>query len=378
MSTSRSIVWRRLVALCRKEGYQIIRDPSSIVIAFVLSVMLLLIFGYGINLDSASIRVGVLNEDSGPEAARFAAALGGSRYLDPQRATSLAAVARSLVAGDIRGIVILQSDFGARLARPGSTAPIEVITDGSEPNTANFVAAYVQGTWETWSRERSLDRGRALAPPIDLTARYWFNPSAISRNFIVPGSIAIIMTIIGALLTSLVIAREWERGTMEALLSTPVTRTELLLSKILPYYVLGIASMLLCLLIGVLQLGVPFRGSLLLLVLYTSLFLGSSLGLGLLLSTVTRNQFNAAQAALNAAFLPATILSGFVYEIASMPAPVRAITYLIPARYFISALQTLFQAGFVGRILLEDLVFLVASAVFFIGLTALKTPRRLD
>jgi ABC-2 type transport system permease protein len=175
-----------------------------------------------------------------------------------------------------------------------------------------------------------------------------------------------------------VIAREWERGTMEALLSTPVTRTELLLSKILPYYVLGVLSMLICLAVAVLLLGVPFRGSLALLLLYTTLFLGSSLGLGLLLSTVTRNQFNAAQAALNAAFLPATMLSGFVYEISSMPLPIQLVTYLIPARYFVSALQTLFQAGFVWRILFEDFLFLVASAAFFLGLTALQTRRRLD
>ena len=165
---------------------------------------------------------------------------------------------------------------------------------------------------------------------------------------------------------------------MEALLSTPVTRAELLLSKIIPYYVLGIVSMLLCTAVAVWQLDVPFRGSLLLLVLYTSLFLGSALGLGLLLSTTTRNQFNAAQAALNIAFLPATMLSGFVFEISSMPPAIRAVTYLIPARYFISALQTLFQASFVGRVLLQDLVFLVLSATFFLGLTALKTRRRLD
>jgi ABC-2 type transport system permease protein len=209
-------------------------------------------------------------------------------------------------------------------------------------------------------------------------ARSWFNPAALSRNFIVPGSIALIMTIIGALLTSLVIAREWERGTMEALLSTAVTRTELLLSKVLPYYALGMVSMLLCLLVAVWLFRVPFRGSLLLLLLYTTLFLGSALGLGLLLSTVLRNQFNAAQAALNAAFLPATMLSGFVFEIASMPAPVRAVTYLIPARYFISSLQTLFQAGFVGRILVDDFLFLTASAAFFLGLSALRTRRRLD
>jgi len=369
---------RRLLALCRKESYQIVRDPSSIVIAFVLPVVLLFIFGYGINLDSARVRVGLLNEDSGPDAAAFAATLAGSPYFELHRAASRAELAQWLTAGAIRGFVVLQPDFGARLARPGETAPLEVVTDGSEPNTAIFVGGYLQGAWQSWAQQRALDRRLPADVPIEIVARYWFNPAALSRNFIVPGSIAIIMTIIGALLTSLVVAREWERGTMEALLSTPVRRAEFLLSKILPYYVLGIVSMLMCLAVAVWVFDVPFRGSLALLLLYTSLFLGSSLGLGLLLSTVTRNQFNAAQSALQAAFLPATILSGFIFEIASMPAPVRAATYLIPARYFISALQTLFQAGFVGHILLEDLLFLIASAAFFLGLTALKTRRRLD
>jgi len=378
MSRIAAVSWRRLVALCRKESYQIVRDPSSLLIAFVLPVILLTIFGYGVNLDATRIRIGILNEDSGADAALFVASLAASPYFEPHSSSSRAELTQWLTAGQVRGIVILQSDFGARLVRPGATAPVELITDGAEPNTANFVAAYVAGAWQSWARQRALNKGVPVAPPIDLIARYWFNPAALSRNFIVPGSIAIIMTIIGALLTSLVIAREWERGTMEALLSTPVTRLELLLSKILPYYVLGILSMLICLGVGVWMFEVPFRGSIALLVLYASLFLGSALGLGLLLSTVLRNQFNAAQAALNAAFLPAMMLSGFVYEIASMPAPIRAVTYLIPARYFISALQTLFQAGFVGRILLEDLLFLVASAAFFLGLTALRTRRRLD
>jgi ABC-2 type transport system permease protein len=369
---------RRLKALCLKESYQIVRDPSSIVIAFILPVILLTIFGYGVNLDASKVRIGILNEDSGPDAALFVASLAASPYFEPRPSNSRAELTGWLTAGEVRGIVILQSDFGARLLRPGDTAPLELIADGAEPNTASFVAAYVEGAWQSWARQRSLDKGIPVAPPVDLIARYWFNPAALSRNFIVPGAIAIIMTIIGALLTSLVIAREWERGTMEALLSTPVTRTELLLSKIIPYYVLGILSMLICLVVAVFVFAVPFRGSLALLVLYATLFLGSALGLGLLLSTVLRNQFNAAQAALNAAFLPAMMLSGFVYEIASMPAPIRAVTYLIPARYFISALQTLFQAGFVGRILFDDFLFLVVSAAFFLGLTALRTRRRLD
>jgi ABC-2 type transport system permease protein len=165
---------------------------------------------------------------------------------------------------------------------------------------------------------------------------------------------------------------------MEALLSTPVSRAELLLSKVLPYYLLGMVSMLLCVAVTVWVLGVPLQGSLWVLLLVTSLFLGSALGLGLLLSTITRNQFNAAQAALNAAFLPATLLSGFVFEIGSMPLPVQAVTYLIPARYFVSALQTLFQAGQIWPVLWRQMVFLLLSAVFWLGWTALKTRRRLD
>lgn len=375
---STPVSWRRLRALCLKESLQIVRDPSSILIAFVLPVILLMIFGYGINLDASRIRVGVMSEDRGPDATRFVRALSASPVLETHLARVRSDLDHALAAGEVRGYVVLQSDFSARLARLDATAPVQVITDGSEPNTASFVSAHIQGVWSTWLAERAADRGVSFAPPVDVIGRSWFNPAALSRNFIVPGSIALIMTIIGALLTSLVIAREWERGTMEALLSTAVTRTELLLSKVLPYYVLGMVSMLLCLAVAVWLFGVPFRGSLLLLLLYTSLFLGSALGLGLLLSTVLRNQFNAAQAALNAAFLPATMLSGFVFEIASMPAPVRAVTYLIPARYFISALQTLFQAGFVGRVLLDDLLFLTASAAFFLGLSALRTRRRLD
>jgi ABC-2 type transport system permease protein len=378
MSARRWVSWRRLVALCRKESYEIIRDPSSIVIAFVLPILLLLIFGYGVNLDSSAIRVGLLVEDRGADAARFAATLAATPNLEMHAASSRRQLEDWLMAGTVRGFVVLPPDFTARLARPGATAPVQVVTDGAEPNTANFVSAYVQGAWQSWAAQRALDHGLKAQPLVAVTPRYWFNSAAVSRHFIVPGSIAVIMTIIGALLTSLVVAREWERGTMEALLSTPATRAEFLLSKILPYYVLGIGSMLMCLAVAVFLLDVPFRGSLALLLLYTTLFLGSSLGLGLLLSTVTRNQFNAAQAALNAAFLPATILSGFIYEISGMPWPIRAVTYLIPARYFVEALQTLFQAGFVGWILLKDFLFLVASAIFFLGFTALRTRRRLD
>lgn len=218
----------------------------------------------------------------------------------------------------------------------------------------------------------------SFEPLIDVQTRYWFNPATISQHFIIPGAITIIMTVIGAILTSLVIAREWERGTMEALLSTEVTRVELLLCKLIPYYFLGMLAMLLCMLVSVFVLGVPYRGSLVILFFITSLFLLSTLGMGLLISTITRNQFNAAQVALNAAFLPSIMLSGFIFQIDSMPAAIRVVTYIIPARYFVSTLQSLFLAGNIPVVLMVNTLFLIASAVMFIGLTWMKTKRRLD
>lgn len=207
-------------------------------------------------------------------------------------------------AGRIRGLVVIPVDFAQQMARDGDSAPIQVITDGSEPNTANFVQGYVEGIWQIWQQQRAEDRGDTFEPLIDVQTRYWFNPAAISQHFIIPGAVTIIMTVIGAILTSLVVAREWERGTMEALLSTEVTRVELLLCKLIPYYFLGMLAMLLCMLVSVFILGVPYRGSLVILFIITSLFLLSTLGMGLLISTITRNQFNAAQVALNAAFCP--------------------------------------------------------------------------
>ena len=372
------ISWRRLKALCYKESLQIFRDPSSIIIAFVLPVVLLVIFGYGINLDSAKIPLGVLCEDTSPESRKFMASLFGSQYLRVIVYPSRAEMETALTNSKIRGFVIIPSDFAEKLKNPTTTAPLQVVADGSEPNTAQFVEAFVTGAWQLWQAQRASDRGERIVQPISIEPRYWFNPSAESRNFLIPGSITIIMTVIGALLTSLVVAREWERGTMEALLSSPVTRAELLLSKLVPYYVLGMVSLLICVAAARWVLDVPFRGSLGMLWIIGSLFLLSVLGMGLAISSGTRNQFNAAQTALDTAFLPAMMLSGFIYEIGSMPAVIRAFTYIIPARYFVSAMQTLFQAGDLWVSLWPNIAFLMGSAIFFVGLTAMLTRRRID
>ncbi|MDE2369924.1 MAG: ABC transporter permease [Burkholderiales bacterium] len=374
----RSLSPRRLWALCLKESYQIVRDPSSILVAFVMPVLLLFVMGYAVNLDAAAVRVGLVVHDDSAAAQRFAQTLAASGAFEVHRGDSVAAFEDDLAQGRLRGIVIIANDFGVRLLHGDGGGAVQVLADGAEPNTANFVAAYVQGIWNQFKVTRAQDAGIAPAQPIAVELRSWFNPSTVSRNYLVPGSIAIVMTIIGALLTSLVVAREWERGTMEALLATSVTRTELLLSKILPYYALGLAAMLLCLAVSVAIMGVPFRGSVLLLTAMTTLFLGCALGLGLFLSSVFRNQFNAAQAALIAAFLPSLMLSGVIYEISSMPRFLQGVTRFIPARYFASSLQTLFQAGDIGAVLWPDAFYLALLTLFWIGLTALKTRRTLD
>ncbi|MBU6259041.1 MAG: ABC transporter permease [Burkholderiales bacterium] len=374
----KAISARRLWALCLKESYQIVRDPSSILVAFVMPVLLLFVMGYAVNLDAAAVRVGLVVLDGGTAAQRFAQTLAASGAFEVHRGTSVGAFEDELAQGRLRGVVVIGNDFGLRLRRGDGGSAVQVLADGAEPNTANFVAAYVQGVWERFNATLAQDAGKAPVQPIAVELRSWFNPSTVSRNYLVPGSIAIVMTIIGALLTSLVVAREWERGTMEALLATPVTRAELLLSKILPYYALGLAAMLLCLLVSVAIMGVPFRGSVALLTAMTTLFLGCALGLGLFLSSVFRNQFNAAQAALIAAFLPSLMLSGVIYEISSMPRILQWITRFIPARYFASSLQTLFQAGDIGAVLGPDAFFLALLTLFWIGLTALKTKRTLD
>jgi ABC-2 type transport system permease protein len=368
---------RRLLALCVKETRQILRDPSSGLIAFALPMLLLVIFGFGINLDASSVRLGLCDEDGGQVAASFAAQLTGSRYFAVTRG-SRAELDVLLETERIRGYVVLAQDFSRRLDQGQDTAPIQVVTDGSEPNTANFVAAFMQNAWQDWRQARARDLGQDAARGVDMQVRYWFNPAAISRHYLIPGSITIIMTVIGAMLTSLVVAREWERGTMEALLASPATRAELLLSKLLPYYVLGMSSMAVVALCAVHLMGVPFRGSVWALLLVSTVFLLSMLGLGLFISSVTRDQFDSAQATLNIAFLPAVMLSGAFFVIASMPLPVRLLTYLLPPRYFVSALQTLFLAGDVWSILVPDILFLTGTSVLFLTLTALKTARRLD
>ena len=377
---------RRLAALIRKECLQIVRDPSSILIAFVLPLLLLFIFGYGVNLDSNRIPIGLVLEDNSPNVASLATAFTNSRFLNVSVGQDRREFTAKLVAGNLRGIVIIPRGFSTGLIRGagGQSAvksgrmPIQVLTDGSEPNIAFFVQNYAKGVIQVWGEHQNEDHGLRVKALIGVEPRFWYNEELKSRNFLLPGSIAVTMTLIGALLTALVIAREWERGTMEALMATPVTIVEILLGKLIPYFILGICSLIVCWLAATLWYDVPFRGSFAALLAVASVFLLTALGQGLLISSLAKNQFLAAQIALMSAFLPAMMLSGFVFEIASMAAPVRGISYLVAARYFVSCLQTLFLTGNIWPSFLTAIgAMLLISAVFFI-LTARKTIKRLD
>ncbi|PCK81817.1 MULTISPECIES: ABC transporter permease [Rhizobium] len=366
---------RRLFALVRKESFQAIRDPSSILIAFVLPLILLFLFGYGVSLDTSRTRIGLATEEMTPLTQDLAASFRASRYFDVAIGRDRRLFEEDLVIGKVRGIVVIPADFTTRYTA-GNHPSIQVIVDGSDPNTANFVQNYAQGAVANWEQQRQADVATSEAT-IAVEQRFWFNPELTSRNFLVPGSIAIVMTLVGTLLTSLVVAREWERGTMEAMMATPVTAVELLAGKILPYFLLGLTSMTLCVLLAVFLFGVPFRGSVAALYALSAAFLIPALGQGLLISTATKNQFLASQLALISAFLPAFLLSGFLFEINSMPEIIQWITFIVPARYLIPSLQTVFLAGDIWPMFTKAIsVMLTIGAIMFM-LAARSTRKRI-
>lgn len=369
---------RRLKALFTKEFIQIIRDPSSLLISVVLPLVLLFLYGFGVSLDLNHLKIGLVLEDTSPAAISFAKAMTDSPYFDVTLRRDRRELDEDIMKGSIRGMVIIPSYFSGNRYTAGKTAPIQVITDGSEPNTASFVQNYVASAWQNWLVQETISNNLKGLPLINVEPRYWFNEQLESRNFLIPGSLAIIMALIGTLLTALVVSREWERGTMEALMTTPVHIVELVIAKLIPYFILGMLSMTLCIFTTKIVYGIPFRGSWIALELVTACFLASALSLGLLISTLARNQFVAAQAAMVTAFLPAYMLSGFIFEIASMPAPIRFLTYFLPPRYFVTCLQTLFLAGNVWTLIIANIIPMLLIATFFFLVTAELTAKRLD
>jgi ABC-2 type transport system permease protein len=367
----------RLAGLVRKELLQIVRDPSSIAIAFVMPVFLLFLFGYGVSLDAEHVPIALVVEQPSADTADFVAAFRGARYFAPREVATMPRAIEQMLEGRVDAILRLRANFAERLRRPDG-APVQLVVNGVNANTARLIQGYVQGAWSGWLRQRAEALGVELRTPVEVEQRVWFNSALRSRNYLVPGLVVVIMTLIGALLTALVMAREWERGTMEALMVTPVAVREILLGKLIPYFALGTGGMLLSVAMAVWLFGVPLRGSLWLLWLTASLFLLVALGMGLLISSVAKNQFVAGQLAIITTFLPAFLLSGFIFDIGSMPGVVQIITHLVAARYFVSIVTTLFLAGDVWSVVLPNAAALALMAAIFLGLTWRKTRKRLE
>jgi ABC-2 type transport system permease protein len=372
-ATPRRLVPRRLLALVRKETLQAVRDPSTILIAFVLPVILLILFAFAVSLDVRDVRLGLVLESDSAAAQSLAAAFSGTRYFEVAPARNRREIEPRLVTGDLHGMVVIPQDFEQRLASPARGPLVQIVTDGTQPNTANFVGAYAEGVIRNWAAGQ-----QRVSLPVELVPRFRYNPEVESRRFLVPGAIAIIMTMIGTLLTAMVVSREWERGTMEAMMSTPVSILEILIGKLLPYFGLGLAATLVCAAASVFWFDVPLRGSWWALLSLSAVFLVPALGQGLLISALARNQFVAAQIALISGFLPALLLSGFLFEIDSMPLIIRALTHIVAARYFVACLQGVFLSGDTWQLFLPNMAaMLIIGAVFF-TITALRTRKSLD
>jgi ABC-2 type transport system permease protein len=367
----------RLRGLIRKEFLQIVRDPSSIAIAFLMPIFLLLLFGYGVSLDSEHVPVALVVEQPNAETSDFAASFHQSLYFDPVVFTNTREAEQAMMAGRVHAVVVLRQDFAKRL-RQANGAPIQLIVNGVDANSARLVSGYVQGVWGKWLEHYAQQRGQKFEAPVQMEQRVWFNSELRSRNFLVPGLVAMIMTLIGALLTAMVMSREWERGTMEALLVTPLSMSEVIVGKLLPYFILGMGGLALAVSMALFLFGVPLRGSLWVLIVASALFLVTALGMGLLISTIARSQFVAGQLALITTFLPAFLLSGFIFDIGSMPPVVQFITHIVAARYYVAILQTVFLAGNVWSVILPNALGLVILALVFLGLTWRKSRKRLE
>jgi ABC-2 type transport system permease protein len=370
--------WQQLAAIMIKEGKQVTRDPSSWIIAVVLPLTFLFLFGFGISLDTTVVKIAMVREDGGRDARAFADALTSSKWFLVVPATDRRSGERLLQDQNVKAVVIIPAEFGRRLYAQNTTAQVQVLVDGAEPNTANYVHGYVGAIWSGFLAARRLEQGSPIAAPVSLEVRYWYNANAVSRWFLIPGSMTVIMTLLGTLLTSLVIAREYERGTLEALYATPLTRGQILIGKTLPYFLLAMVSMAVCVLTALLLFQLPLRGSFLALGLVSAVFLVPALGQGLLISVTMRTQMAAAQLGLMTGYLPAMMLSGFLFDIHSMPPWLQAITLAIPARYMNVSLQTVFLAGDLWSVLIPNMLFMLAVGALFFGLTWRRLHKRLD
>ncbi len=372
----------RLCAVCRKEFIHIFRDPRSLGMSIAIPMLLLLLFGYALTLDVDNVPMVVWDQDGTQASREFISRFSGSPYFSLQgyissyRELEEAVDSRRALVG-----MVIPAGFSGNIDSGRKTA-VQMIVDGSDSNTATIAMGYANVITTIYSQNIALEEMRRLgikepALPLDVRPRVWFNPDMESKNYIIPGLIAVIMMIISALLTSLTIAREWERGTMEQLISTPVKGPELILGKLLPYFIIGMFDVLLATLMGQFLFHVPLRGNVALLFITAAIFLAGALALGIFISLITKNQLLASQLAIVGTFLPAFLLSGFMYAITNMPQAIQVITYLVPARYFIVLLKGIYLKGVGMEILWVESSFLVVFGLVMIVLANIKFRKKL-
>jgi drug efflux transport system permease protein len=358
----------RTWAMARKEWIQLRRDARSVILAFVLPIFLLLFFGYAISLDVVEIPITVLDHDRTRESRDLVEAFVSSGYFVVTEHLDRSADGDDrLMRHQAVGVLTIPPGYTRALADPGRAAEVQLLLDGSDANTATIAANYAEAITSRHGASAVL-RGLPLTLPVRLEARTWYNPDLQSKHMIVPGLIAVIMSIIAAMLTALTIAREWERGTMEQLAATPVGRLEVVIGKLLPYLAIGLFDVVLTVAAGMLIFGTPLNGSVFLLGAMTFLFLIGALGLGIFISAAVKSQVLATQIAMVATYLPAVLLSGFLFDIASMPPVLRGVTYLIPARYFVTVTRGIFLKGVGVSVLWPQAVMMIVYAALGLGL----------
>lgn len=375
---------RRLKAVAGKEFLHVLRDPRSLALGIVTPMIMLFLFGYALTLDVDRVPLAVWDQNNTPQSRELVSRFEGSRYFSLRlHGASYAALEQAVDRRDALIALVIPADFSGRLGQ-GRDAAVQVLLDGSDPATATIALGYAEAIVLTWSRQILLETLQRQTPqqtaatPLEIRPRIWFNPDMISRNFIFPGLIPVIMMIVAALLTALSMAREWETGTMEQIITMPVTKAELVLGKLAPYFCIGVVDLALAVGIGAFVFDVPLRGSLVLLSALSLLFLLGALAVGMLISILAKSQLLASQLALVITVLPAFLLSGFIFPLENMPAPIQAVSHIVTARYFVAILRGIYLKDVGLVVLWPQALFLLAFAGIVVGAAILKFRKRLD
>ncbi|WP_434778380.1 ABC transporter permease [Neisseria sp. Ec49-e6-T10] len=374
-----NLFWQRLYALIKKEVYQLLRDKSSLSIGLFLPIVLIFIFGNGLSLDVKNVPVAVVLEEASPTTNDIASTFTLSSYFNVTTVMSMQEAKQLMQERQVEAIIRFPNHFSEHLAQ--NKGKIQLILRGTDVNTANTIRQYVINSIGIW-QQKQLDRSKATINThqkgmITIEPRMWFNAANTSTWYLVPGLIVLIITLVGTFLTSLVVAKEWERGTLESLFVTPVRPIEILMAKIIPYFLTGVFGLVFCLLAAKFLFEVPIYGSMIILVCSSLLYLIVCLGIGLLISSVTKNQFLASQIAIIFSTLPSMMLSGFIFDLRNAPAIIRFVGELLPATYFMELIKTLFLAGNVWPIVIKNVLVLLIYAIVFVGLARVVTKKKL-